>query len=130
MPTFTLKQIKSIIAKQKVFDLEVDGKRSIKNFKMGLDHRYETEVVTLYSYLELVANNHMLPKKKFRDITPNGEIIKEFEVKSEHLRVYGIKTQDGRIIVFWGYKNDQDNDLIKFRSIKAQYLDSLKKHTP
>lgn len=130
MPTFTLRQINSITAKQKVFDLEVDGLRSIKSFKAGLDKRYETEVVTLYAYLELVANNHSLPKTKFRDITPDGEAIKEFEIKSKHLRVYGITTDDGKIIVYWGYKTDQDKDMVRFRSIKTQYLNSLKKDNP
>jgi hypothetical protein len=76
--------------------------------------------------MSFIANLNSLPHSKFKDITPDKEEIKEYEFKSKHLRIYCIKKPNGKIIILGGYKNNQSSDIIKFRSIKQQYLKSLK----
>lgn len=72
-----------------------------------------------------VANLQRLPKEKFRDITLERDLVKEFEIKKGDLRVYVIK-EDGHIVVFGGKKSTQAKDINLFRSIKKQYLESKK----
>ena len=61
------------------------------------------------------------------NITPHGEIVKEYEFKNGDLRVYAIKDFNGKIIILGGYKNTQQTDINRFRSLKAQYLANKKK---
>jgi len=42
------------------------------------------------------------------------------------LRIYTIQLPSKKIIILAGYKNTQDPDIVKFRSIKADFLESLK----
>jgi hypothetical protein len=72
--------------------------------------------------MEFVANGISLPASKFKDITPKKQIVKEYEFKSRHLRLYAIKTSKGKIVVLCGYKNKQNRDIRTFRSIKKRYL--------
>jgi putative component of toxin-antitoxin plasmid stabilization module len=66
-----------------------------------------------------------LPKEKFRDITPQKQQVKEFEIKKGDLRVYLIKEQ-GHIVILGGKKGSQNEDVKQFRSIKQRYLESKK----
>ena len=75
--------------------------------------------------MEYLGNNGTLPKTKFRDVTPKGEKIKEYEFKSKHLRIYAIQKTNGKIVILGGYKNNQDKDFLRFRSLKKQLLTSL-----
>ncbi|MBO4417207.1 MAG: hypothetical protein J5801_03690 [Bacteroidales bacterium] len=72
-----------------------------------------------------VANNRTLPKTKFRDVTPAKERVKEYEFKDGNIRIYGISTFGGKIIIMGGYKNRQTKDFRAFRSLKKQYLKQL-----
>lgn len=97
-------------------------------FEKEIEHRgqYEEELYAIYSLMEDVADNKLLPKEKFRDITiKKKDKIKEYEFKSKHLRVYAIKAPDGKVLVMGGYKNHQKKDIKKFRSIKDKYIKSL-----
>ena len=69
-----------------------------------------------------VANNRTLPNTKFKDVTPKKEKVKEYEFKDGDLRVYGISTFGGKIIIMGGYNNRQKKDYRSFRSMKEQYL--------
>ena len=65
-------------------------------------------------------------KKNFHEeIKLKQNQVKEYEFKSKHLRVYAIQQINGKIIVLGGFKNNQKEDINKFRSLKKQYLDSL-----
>ena len=76
----------------------------------------------------MVANLHTLPNTKLRNLTPDKELIKEYELKTKHLRVYFIHLEKtGKIILIGGYKKEQTKDIDQFRSLKKQYLDYLKK---
>lgn len=75
--------------------------------------------------MEYAANGNSLPDTKFKDVTPDGTAVKEYEFKSKHLRVYAIKQTNGKIIVLDGFKTNQKADFKRFRSLKEQYLNSL-----
>ncbi len=127
MPKFVLKNIKSINGKQQFNQLVVDGNGQLDEFENDLkDTTYWSEFKTLLAYMDFVANNRTLPQTKFKDITPAKELVKEYEFKSKHLRIYAIHQPNGKIVILGGYKNNQKNDINKFRSLKKQYLDSLK----
>lgn len=78
--------------------------------------------------MDLVANLQSLPETKFKDITPAKETVKEYEFKSKNLRAYAFHIKKtGKIVAYWGFKNSQKKDIVKFQSIKKQYLQSIEK---
>lgn len=127
MPKFALENIASVNGKQQFNQLVVDGSGQLDEFENDLkDTTYWSEFKTLLAYMDFVAKNRTLPQNKFKDITPAKELVKEYEFKSKHLRIYVIHQPNGKIVILGGYKNNQKNDINKFRSLKKQYLDSLK----
>jgi hypothetical protein len=117
MPKFTIAEIKAISCRQEFDQLVIDGEGQLDIFEKDLaDTTYKSEFKTLLTYMEYLGNNGSLPKTKFRDVTPKGEKVKEYEFKSKHLRIY---------VILGGYKSSQDKDFIKFRSLKKQFLSSL-----
>ncbi len=129
MPTFALKKVEAIQAKQELDELIIDGIGQLTEFERLIektDTRYLTEFKTLLSYMDYAANGNSLPDTKFKDVTPDGTMHKEYEFKSKHLRIYAIKQPNGKIIVLGGFKTTQKADFKRFRSLKEQYLNSLK----
>ncbi len=126
MAKFALKKIASIKGKQIFEKLVIDGKCQFDEFEEAVtkNPKYKSELASIYLYMERVADGEGLPKTKFRDITPQKEEIKEYEFKSNNLRVYAIKFKNGKIIILGGTKNRQKKDLRKFRGIKKRYIDS------
>jgi hypothetical protein len=66
-------------------------------------------------------------KQKFKDITPHKETIKEYEIKTNDLRVYYMKDSSGNLVIIGGKKNSQPEDIKRFRAIKKAYLNSINK---
>lgn len=129
MSKFTLNKIEELGAKQEIFKLVIDKTCLFDEFEQEIEERgqYEEELYSIYSLIEDVANNKLLPKTKFRDITINKkDNVKEYEFKSKHLRIYAIKATGGKIIVMGGYKNNQEKDIKRFRKIKTEYIKTLK----
>ena len=127
MPKFAIERIQVINCRQEFDQLFIDGEGQLDSFEKDLDGTtYQSEFKTLLTYMEYLGNNKSLPKTKFRDVTPKGEKIKEYEFKSKHLRIYAIQKPKGKIIILGEYKTNQDKDFIKFRSLKRQLLISLK----
>ncbi|MDR7211997.1 hypothetical protein [Flavobacterium piscis] len=126
MPKFALSNIEAINGKQTFNQLEVNDQKQLDIFETELkDTTYISEFGTLLTYMEYVANNRTLPHTKFKDITPQKQKVKEYEFKSKHLRIYAIQQMNGKIIVLCGFKNNQKEDINKFRSLKKLYLESL-----
>lgn len=106
----------------------VDGTGQLESFQHLIeitDKRFLTEFKTLLSYIEYAANGNSFPDTKFRDVTPENTIVKEYEFKSKHLRIYAIKQINGNIVVLGGLKTNQKADFKRFRSLKEQYLNLL-----
>lgn len=128
MPIFELEIVKEIRGCQRFDKLKIDGISPIDIFTDNLEKQYETEMDSIYLYMDSVANMKSLPYSKFHPLdTNNVDGYKEYEFKTKHLRVYVIKQPGGKIIVMGGYKNSQKRDIASFRALKKQYLDSIKK---
>lgn len=128
MPIFELRKIETVQAKQEFDELVIDGIGQLDSFELLIKtkyKRYKTEYEMLFRYMEYVANGNLLPDTKFKDVTPTGELVKEYEFKSKHLRVYAIKKPNGKIIILGGLKTTQMADFKRFRSLKLQYLNSV-----
>lgn len=128
MAKFALRKVEAIAAKQELDELVIDGIGQLDLFEKFLNEnhkQYLTELQMLFVYMEYAANGQSLPETKFRDVTPQGDIVKEYEFKSKHLRIYAIKKLNGKIVILGGLKTTQKADFKRFRSLKAQYLNSL-----
>lgn len=127
MTKFALKSLSSIVGKQEIDLLIENDICYFEEFEDEIKERhkkYDNELGSLLQTLERLSNGKSLPNEKFKDITPEKELVKEYEIKTRHLRVYLIKKTDGKIIVLGGYKNRQKKDIRKFRSIKSRYLNN------
>jgi putative component of toxin-antitoxin plasmid stabilization module len=106
--------------------LVIDGKGQLASFEKDLaGTTFLTELKTILAYLEYAANGNLLPKTKMRDLTPAKDPVKEYEVKSKHLRVYFIQQSDGKLVIMGGQKNNQKKDIKKFRALKAHWLKQI-----
>jgi hypothetical protein len=77
--------------------------------------------------MNVVADLKSPPAGKVKYITPNKESVSEMEFRSKHLRVYCFQLKrTGHVVAFGGYKNSQDDDIRKFRSIKQRFLKTIK----
>ena len=124
MHIFSLKEIKIIIGKQKIFKLEIDGKYEFEEFVklITFEMTYQKEIKTIYSRLDSIANLILLPSTKFRNITTDKSLVKEYEIKTRNLRVYLFHDEHkGKIIVCGGKKTSQKGNIKHFREIIKQY---------
>jgi putative component of toxin-antitoxin plasmid stabilization module len=91
--------------------------------QIQIESSYSSELVTIQARLHDIADGKLLPKEKFRNITPKKELVKEYEIKTRHLRVYLFhEEKTGRVIVCGGKKITQLKDMKHFRLIKKEYL--------
>lgn len=130
MPNFVLRKIEAIKGKQEFDKLIVDDRCPFDVFEAGLEEQYKPEMVSIYLYMQEVADLKPLPKEKFHFYDKNKKQkrkdgVREFEFKSKHLRVYGITKPNGKIIITGGTKARQEKEQSEFRKLKDQYLSSL-----
>lgn len=124
MVKYTLERMEQIRGKQ-VFDkLVVDGVAPFDTFIDKLEERYHSEVGTLYSYMDAVANLRSLPKTKFHPYSDGKDGVREYEFKTKHLRAYAIEQRGGKIIIIGGTKANQTKEQAEFRRLKNGYVAS------
>jgi transcriptional regulator with XRE-family HTH domain/putative component of toxin-antitoxin plasmid stabilization module len=129
MNKFALKYIEEIVGRLKIFKLVVNNHCEYDEFEKQIigEASFSSELVTIQARLQDVAECSLLPKEKFRDITPKKETVKEYEIKTRHLRVYLFhEEKTGRVIVCGGKKGSQQSDIKHFRRIKKEYLKQKK----
>jgi putative component of toxin-antitoxin plasmid stabilization module len=125
MNKFALKLIDEIVGQLKIFKLYVNNHCEFDEFEKQIEAEgsYSSELVTIQTRLQEIADGKLLPKEKFRNITPKKELVKEYEIKTRHLRVYLFhEEKSGRVIVCGGKKITQQKDIYHFRRIKKEYL--------
>lgn len=122
MSIFTLQIIEAVQGNQSFEKLLIDGVAPFDTFENGLEAKDRRSLEKIYFYMNEVANNKALPRTKFKDATPRKAHVKEYEFKEGALRVYGISKFGGKVIIWGGYKNQQEKDFRAFRSLKEQYL--------
>lgn len=98
----------------------------LDEYENSLQKSYQKSFLGIISIMNRVANLQPVADTKFKDVTPKGELIKEFEFKYQDLRVLAIKIQNGKLVMLCGYKNQQDKNFSRFRSLKKQYLEFTK----
>jgi len=125
MYNFALLKIPEIVGKLSFYKLSIDGKCEFDQFEKEIqkDGNLKRELLKIQTRLQEVAEGKTLPPNKFKDITPKGELVKEYEIKSDHLRVYFFfESDEGRIIICGGKKTTQSKDIAHFQKIKKTYL--------
>jgi putative component of toxin-antitoxin plasmid stabilization module len=127
MSKFVLKAYNNVTGKVRFFKLIEDTVCYWDNFcrEIQEESNFEDQLDAIIARMNDVANLRMLPKQKFRDITPAKEKIKEYEIKTSDLRVYLIKDDNGNIVLIGGKKNSQPEDIKKFRALKKSYLNAI-----
>lgn len=144
MPIFDLKKITAIKGKQACYQLTVDDfpeylitdtpdqqnekKTGVLDvFEEGLEVKDRKNLKMIYAFMERVANNLPVAGTKYHELKrPKSDPVKDFEFKHGDIRIYGFKSPRGKIFVLGGYKNNQAADIVRMRSLKKQYLESLK----
>jgi hypothetical protein len=101
MGKFALGNMDEIRGVIKFKKLIVDGVCQYDVFcnQIKQDGNLSKQLIGIVSNMNQVANLQRLPKEKFRDITLERDLVKEFEIKKGDLRVYVIK-EDGTLL-FW-----------------------------
>jgi putative component of toxin-antitoxin plasmid stabilization module len=125
MYTFALEEIKEIKGKLKFFKLLINGKCEYDEFEKEIqsEGNLKSELITIESRLHEIADLKLLPKNKFRDITPKNASNKEYEIKTRNLRVYLFhEKRTGHVIVSGGKKGTQKHDIKHFQKIKNEYF--------
>jgi putative component of toxin-antitoxin plasmid stabilization module len=127
MNRFALEDIQEVKGQIKFKKLVIDGFCQYDEFcrQIESDGNLKKQLVGILANMNQVAQMNRLPKEKFREITPQKQQVKEFEIKKGDLRVYLIKEQ-GHIVILGGKKGSQNEDVKQFRSIKQRYLESKK----
>lgn len=125
MTKYSLVKIEQVSGQQLFEKLVVDDVAPFDVFVSELEERYRSELRTMYSFMNFVANNQSLPKDKFHPYSDGKDGAREYEFKTKHLRVYAIEKPGGKIIILGGKKSTQSKDTTYFRKLKAGYLKSL-----
>jgi hypothetical protein len=122
---FALKKIESVVGKQVFYDLVINGINQQDQFNKTIANnpQLQAEKRVILSYMNCISNLQLLPKNKFRDITPKKDDSKEYEIKTKHLRVYLFHLEkSGKIAALWGFKTSQKSDIERFRKMKNDYF--------
>jgi hypothetical protein len=125
MIIFALKKIEAVLGKQVFYDLVINGVNQSDQFNKTIANNPQllAEKRVILSYMNCISNLQLLPKNKFRDITPKKEDSKEYEIKTKHLRVYLFHLEkSGKIAALWGFKTSQKSDIERFRKMKKDYF--------
>ena len=98
--------------------------------KVEDDPKLWDELWDIYINFKLHAQNYHLPGTDCHHLKNPSQGIPEMEFKSKHIRVFCFKHSIGKVIVMVDFKEPkakkQDNQLVRFRNLKDEYLDSLK----
>ncbi len=127
MYTFALQKLSEIEGKLSFYKLVVNGDCEFDAFcaQCENDGNLASEIRTIQARMQQLSDLKTIPKEKHKDITLRNESVKEYEIKTKHLRVYMFHEKDtGRIIVIGGKKTTQKQDITRFRNIKKSYLES------
>lgn len=125
MHRFALKKIEQVKGKINFYKLEIDGKCEFDKFCESFESPEEEKILAvIYGTMDSVANLKYLPKTRYRELKgrKKSDKIKDFEIKKDDLRVYLFKDKTGQIVVFAGYKNDQNEDIARLRRLKLEYV--------
>lgn len=144
MPIFDLKEIDFIKGKQKFYQLTIDDNPVFKNddteemrnkkkkgvlddYEKKLEKKYKKDIDMIYAYMNMHSNGEHIPGTKYHELErAKNDPYPDFEFKHGALRVYGVKITGGKIIFLGSYKNQEEKNLKRLRSLKKQYFETIK----
>lgn len=129
-------EVQKKINESEAHNKSIDEKKLIgekKDVPKGIMDLYKGEIEDsdksslrgIFTLMDLLVDLQKLPKTQFRPLQPKSK-DGDFEIKRGDLRIFGIDIEGGKLIIKCGHKNTQDADISHFRSLKAQYLASIK----
>ncbi|NLA15155.1 MAG: hypothetical protein GX877_01275 [Bacteroidales bacterium] len=125
MRTFTSETIKAIRGRLVFKKLLINEKCLLDQFEESIKGTpYESEMRSIYTYMEFVANNTLLPRTKLNVIKKCYGKQKCYEFKSKNLRVYAFSITGGKVIVLGGNKSNQVKDIRQLKSILKDIIES------
>ncbi len=129
---FALKKIIGAGSPSNFFVLAKNGKCQFEEFETDTIKRgLKIQLDKIYVYIERYAAGQELPNNAIKELNRNGnDKIKDFEFRTDKLRVYFFRDDEGNIIVLGGIndKKQKDKNVLKLRQIKNEYI--LNKKTP
>lgn len=128
MSKFVLKELNHVNGTITFFKIIEDGVCYWDEFCKGIqrDGTWVEQIAALVSQMDAKANLKPLSEKKYKEISTGIKGIISFEFRTWDLRAYGIKDENGNIIILAGKKTTQDKDISQFKSIIKRYLLSKK----
>lgn len=126
---FALIPIEAVNGRRSLFKLRRGNRCFLDDFEKDVinNKQHKVELTKLYSYMEYLADGITLPDSIHKELRSNKkDSVKEYELRTRNLRLYLIKQLGGRIVVYGGYKKNQQKDLKNFRAIKKQFVQYLK----
>ncbi len=126
MSKYEIKEVPEVSGINKIYKLIINGKCEFDNFivQITAEGTYTAELDQVQAHLEDLGNNNLIPHNKFKELhRDKGDRIKDFELRTNHLRVYLIREmQRDKLIILAGKKSSQKADLKRLRKIKKDYL--------
>jgi|WetSurMetagenome_2_1015567.scaffolds.fasta_scaffold260301_1 hypothetical protein len=126
MPIYSLKRIEEINGTIIFYKLLKGNNCQYDEFweQCVRDGNYEIELDKISAVIYRIANKMPVQQpNKQKDITPENEEIREYEIRTKNLRIYTIiLPKTGNVVVLGGKKNKQKKDIPKFRNIKKEFL--------
>lgn len=80
------------------------------------------KILTIMDYM--AETNAILPKEKFNSIK-QGKNVVGYEFKKNELRVYCLKPTPNVVVVFGGYKKNQEKDVKRLYKIVEEVKDEI-----
>ncbi len=126
MREYELKEIREVSGINKIYKLLINGKCDFDEFieQIRSEGTYANELDQIQAHLEDLGNNNLIPHNKFKELQRDKkDNAKDFELRTNHLRVYLIReNQRNKLIILAGKKTTQRADIKRMRKIKKDYL--------
>lgn len=126
---FAVEKLEAIRDNGKVlfFKLVKDGVCLFDDFyeKQNMDAKHASELRSILSLMDYMAETDAIfPKEKFNSIK-QGKNVVGYEFKKNELRVYCLKPASNVVVVFGGYKKNQEKDVKRLQRIVEEVKDEI-----
>lgn len=125
MNRLEIKEIREVSGINKIYKLLINGKCGFDEFieEIRNEGTYSNELDQIQAHLEDLGHNKPIPHNKFKELhRDKKDSIKDFEIRTNHLRVYLIREkQRDKLIILAGKKTTQKADIKRLRKLKKEY---------